>query len=188
MSDETTRLKDINDQIQELIVKSLERSTMLYIQGHMIEAFKAMKDLFWKIAPFDFKNKEYLSIATQKINAYIDEVERAGGKPDMRRVIEVNQKKSQLKDLIEEYFQIIPYCLRELNLYLRIIKKRDDPDELFSEETFDTTESLIDRKKKELGTVKAEDLLNHLTPRQLHDVHARLLTYKDMKGMILIED
>lgn len=186
MSEEhnTTQLRDINERIQDLIVESLRTSEILYVKGDLINAYKAIKNVFWKIAPFDFKNKEYLIISTRNIDQYLAIIESTGAKPDMKKILEVNNQRSELKILIEEYFQLIPHCLKELNLYLRIIKKNDDPDEVFSEQTFNTNESLLKHKIKELKTISDVDLfLKELTPKQIHDVHSRLLTYPGHKGM-----
>jgi len=186
MSEEhnNTQLRDINERIQDLIVESLKTSEILYVKGDLINAYKAIKNVFWKIAPFDFNNKEYLITSTKNIDQYLTIIENSGGKPDMKKIIEVNNQKAELKTLIEEYFQLIPHCLKELNLYLRIIKRNDDPDEMFSEQTFNTNESLLKHKIRELKTISEVDtFLKELTPKQIHDVHSRLLTYPNYKGM-----
>jgi len=181
--EKTTQLMDINEKVQELIVENLKMSEILYMQGRTKEAYRSIKNVFWKIAPFDFENKSYLIQCTNQIDAYFEEIDSQGGKVDMQRMIMVNQQKVQLHKLIDEYFQLIPFCLKELGLYLRIIKRTDDYDEMFSEQTFTTNESLLDHKKKELATTTVDVFIKCMTPRQVHDVHARLLTYKDKGGM-----
>jgi len=183
MNEETTVLKDINDRIQDLIVESLKTSEILYIRGDYINAYRSIKQVFYKIAPFEFGNKEYLTQITEQIDSYLEMMDNKSTKPDMKEIITIGQQKAQLKTFIEEYFKVIPYSLRELNLYLKIIKRSDDPDVIFSEESFTTQESLLDKKKEELLQLDTIKLIKCLTPKQIHDVYSRLITYTDMGGL-----
>lgn len=185
--DSATKLKDINEKIQDLIVDSLKTSEILYIRGDLINSYRAIKQVFYKIAPYDFNNKDYLVNITNQIDLYLDEIDRRDAKPDLHKIFVINKRSMELKLLIEEYLKLIPFCLKELNLYLRVIKRVDDPDELFSSETFTTNESLLGHKKLELATASVEAFIKCLTPRQVHDVHARLLTYRDRGGMESLE-
>ena len=181
--DNTTQLRDINDQIQELIVESLKMSEIMYIRGDYMGSYRAIKNVFWKISPFDFNRKQTLMLYTAEIDKYLEAVEGKKGGASMADVIQIGKKQYQLKVLIEDYLKLIPECLLELQLYLRIIKRNDDRDEVFSDETFTTNESLLEHKRKELRTLTVNDFLKCLTPTQTHAVHSRVLTYPDYKGM-----
>ena len=175
--------KSMHEKIIDSIADSIKTSTVLYIQGREIEAYRALKDIYYKIYPFNFQDKEKLLLYTQEINNYIDNIENTGGKPDRSKLIIINNKKYELKKLIEEYWKIIPTCLYELNLWLEIKKQVDDNDLRFGQETFNTNESLVFHKKKELMNVSTENIIKCLTINQIHDVHSRLMTYPDKKGM-----
>jgi hypothetical protein len=168
-----TKFKDIDEGFRFKIIEFLGNAYKYRSDGDYIKAFKWIRSVFEIIQPASFKHKELLMGYTLKINEYLNEL---GIKPtDMRHRLELDGKEFELKELIDDYFNLIPHCLEELGLYLKFLKRRDDPDEQFSEETFNTNKSLLEGKKKLLKQLSSSDLLNYMSARNIHDVHARIL-------------
>jgi len=171
--DNTTKFKDIDEGFRFKIIEFLGNAYRMRSEGDSIKAYKWIRSVFEIIQPASFKHKELLLNYTAKINQYINEL---GVKPmDMRHRLELDGKDYELKELIDDYFNLVPHCLEELGLYLKFLKRRDDPDEQFSEETFNTNKSLLEGKKKLLKTLKSHELMEYMTARNIHDVHARIL-------------
>lgn len=171
-NEEVTRLKDIDEELRFKIVLFLEKANNMYMSKDIIGGYLAIRSIFYIIQPFDFTHKDLLFNATKNINDYLDSMDN---KPiDARHRFIIENKYFELKDLIDEYFQLIPFCLKELGLYLRIIKRRDDYDLNFSEETFNSGESLTKEKKDQLKTLSSDILLKYMTSKQIIDIYERI--------------
>ena len=171
--DNLTRFKDIDEGLRFKIVDFLGKAHDFRASGEIVKSYSYLRSIFELIQPSEFKHRELLINYTDRINQYVNEL---GVKPiDMRHKLEINNQEYELKDLISDYFRLLPQSLKELGLYLRFLKNRDDPDEQFSEETFNTNKSLLEAKKKILKQLKSEKLLGFMTARTIHDVHARIL-------------
>lgn len=172
-SSDFTRFKDIDEGLRFHIVEFIKLAGQHRINGELIKGYNSMRSIFELIQPVSFKHKELLVQYTQQINLYLNNL---GVKPiDLAHQIKINNEQFELKELIDSYFELIPHCLQELSLYLRIVPRKDDPDLEFSEQTFNDDKSLLDYKREILKSLKNEDILVFLTPRQVHDVHARIL-------------
>jgi hypothetical protein len=170
---DSTRFKDIDEGLRFQIVEFIKLAGQHRINGELIKGYNSMRSIFELIQPVNFNHKDLLIQYTEQINFYLNNV---GVKPiDLAHQIKIGQQQFELKELIDNYYELIPHCLQELSLYLRIVKRNDDPDLEFSEQTFNDDKSLLDYKKEILKTLKNDDLLVYLTPRQIHDVHARIL-------------
>jgi len=179
IEENTTKLRDINEGVQNIILELLRNANLFKIKSQHLARYDALKEIYTYISPFEFENKDYLAEATNEID---DAVMQAGSKGfDMSQKLVIAQKRMEVRYLIDIYFQIIIQSLKELNLYLKIVKRQDDPDQQFSEETFTTNKSLLEEKKEKLGGLVTKTIIKYLTPRQINDVHARLLIDESMK-------
>ena len=168
-----TRLMNIDEALRFKIVEFLSNANRFRTEGDIVKAYVSVRGIFEILQPLDFKHKSLLIDYTKRINEYINGL---GEKPiDARHRIIINERGFELRELVDDYFNLIPFCMSELGLHLKQLKNRDDPDEEFSQQTFNTDVSLLEGKKQLLKSLKSEDLIQFMSARQVHDVHARIL-------------
>lgn len=167
------KFKNLDEYLRFKIGEYLDSANKYRINGELEKSFYSLLGIFDLIKPKNFKYKQLLTDYTENIEQYINNL---GGKPlDMRHNIQIQNDKFELRFLIKKYFELIPYCLDELGLYLKTIRSNDDPDSEFSEHTFGTESKRVDSEKEELASIDSKELLMFMTPRQIHDVYTRIL-------------
>lgn len=172
--EDKSRLKDIDEELrQKLIIDLLEKSDSYLITQQYEGAYRTLKSIFYKIQMFTFKYKDDIIELTKVIDAYIDS--SGGSFVDEGDVIMFNENQVKIKELVEQYSQLIPFALNDLGLYFRVMTKKDDDDEFFNEKTFTIKKSFIQDKIDELvKNITMEELLKkHLTSRQINDAYSR---------------
>lgn len=169
---EQIAFKDIDEGFRFKILELWVKANDFYNQGEIRKGFNYYKTIFYLIQPKDFKSKETLKEYTHAIKEYLDNL---GTKPvNMADKIKTTQKIMEFENLVDEYFQLIPDALDELGLYLKVIKKKDDYDEVFSEETFNSQTSLLEAKKEAILQFEKEDIVNNMKAQAIHETFERL--------------
>lgn len=181
MNDESLQLnvepnakyKDIDEALRFKVVEFLGKAEDSRANGDMVKSYSYLRSIFGWMRPSPFKHKDLLINYTNMINGYINNL---GVRPiDMRHKLEIQGQEYELRELIDKYFELIPECMKELSLYFRILKNKNDMDEQFSEETFNTNISLLKAKRDKLIKLDSDSLFSFLTPNQVHDVYSRLM-------------
>lgn len=170
---EQVQFKNIDEALRYEIVSFIREANRYYNDGDIHKGFNYYQSIFYLIQPKPFRSKEKLREYTKVIKDYLEEI---GSKPiNMAQKIQLSQRTMEFKDLVDEYFQMIPEALDELGLYLSVIKKRDDWDEIFSLESFNSNVSLLESKKESLRSLTTEQLVYYLSPVEVHNCHARIM-------------
>lgn len=172
----STKLRDVDEELRiRLIIPLLEKADSFFIINKYEQQYRCLRNIFNYVRPNSFDIKGELQQMTEIIDEYI---ENLGGQPaDAGQLIEMNNLKIQFKELVKKYSELIPYALKELGLYFRLVSNKNDDDEIFNEKTFTLKQSYIKEKIDEMSNklTTREILEKHLTSRQINDVYSRYL-------------
>lgn len=179
------KARDVHEKVNDMILEFLKIGMLHMIREEYELAYRAYNQIQEIIIVKQFSKKREIMLASKQIDEYMKYQLNRGAKPDMKAMIDFNNNKMTLFSLIEEYSRDIKTALDEIGLLLKSQVEKD-LDKTISVENFNTDEDLTSYKKEMLLTVKdVSVLIKNMTPNQVSDVFARLLTYNDKGGMKL---
>lgn len=157
---------NMDDRLKMLVTTIYENGIREYTEGNHVKAIKNFISLYYMIKSYDFQLKEELQSI---IDVLLDHLNSIGHKPlDMREQIQIQQKKIEIKELINILMERVPMAYSELGLWFRIIEHRKDFDRSFSNLTYGDDLTNLENKKKDLLKLDKEKIIELMIPSVIH--------------------
>jgi hypothetical protein len=164
--------------LRQKIIDSVFKAVEYGSEGKLRYAFETFKTVRAFIVSYEYSNKAYLDELEEILSEYFENLKNPASYTRKDLIKMRDQQQYELNKLLDDYKNNVFRAFTELDLWLKVVVKRNDFDKVLSDENFNSDYTGIDKKKKELATLNSDYLLNLLTVNQIHDAYSKYLFIK----------